>query len=635
MRKSFLISGAVLCCALLCGKELFVSVKGSDENSGSAKSPYKTVAFAISKAAPGDTVKILPGLYREEITVTNSGKKGAPITIAGTRGKNGEWLSVIESPGVTVDKWVSAPEFGPDVWKCKLPKNPLLVMMDGKTIAKINNGSMNLKRLKNVPKDLKEFHLMSRLGPGCRRIPGLDFFVISKEATLSHKYFLNVKQPIWPALNYVLCGWSKGYLYIRFVNGDTPLKHSFIAAYGNGFTLQNASYVNFRNLFMRGSRAQFSLTGKTSHIAIEDCFMMHGGYRIKVEPTVSFLTVRNNVMTSGYIRGDLFKHRTEDDMRGGLIYTLFKYLIGPSRSDDTGIYSLGSDTLIENNIILQGLIGIDAFGPRVIVRNNVIRGMASVGLCTGARTTGEFYGNLIMHCGIPLRFQNLRHERAKREEFHYRNVFIQGPEGGGFTYVHSESQQTEADRMNFDGKEYKKNPPNPVDPGKIYMYHNTFWGGENVKAAFAVARLSKRFRSALPFFFLNNVVKYSPRFNTTTHEMLTGNLLYKTREVEEAAVDPQVSKFNRVISVEETKKLWGQQKSAGMPQVAVAPAFTKADCAVDITKPFVYKGKTYNALPGFKGKAPFAGAFQPGESDKHFRELFNKAQKMSDELNKL
>ena len=127
MRKSFLISGAVLCCALLCGKELFVSVKGSDKNSGSAKSPYKTVAFAISKAAPGDTVKILPGLYREEITVTNSGKKGAPITIAGTRGRKGEWLSVIESPGVTVDKWVSAPEFGPDVWKCKLPKTPLLV----------------------------------------------------------------------------------------------------------------------------------------------------------------------------------------------------------------------------------------------------------------------------------------------------------------------------------------------------------------------------------------------------------------------------------------------------------------------------------------------------------------------------
>ncbi len=643
MKTNYLMLGALLPLSLLCGRDIFVSPKGSDKNSGSAKAPFATIAYAASKAKPGDTVKIAPGIYREEITLKKSGKKGAPITFTGSRSKDGKYLSIIESPGLPLDKWERASEIGPDVWKVKVAKNPLLVMMDGKTITKINNGSMGLKRWSKVPTHLTQTNFMSKLsrGDGCKRLPGMDFFVLPKNATVSHIYFGNVKQDFWPVIAYVLCGWKNGYLYLRFVNGDTPQNHRFTASYGNGFTLENVSYINFSDLFLRGSRTQFQLSGKTSHVQIENCLMMHGGYRVRIEPTASFITVRNNLMTSGFIKGDHFKHRDSSDQRGGLIYTIFKYLIGNSRSDDVGVFCQGADSLIENNVIFQGLIGVDAFAPRITVRNNLIRGMASVGLCTGSNTTGHFYDNLIMECGIPLRIHDLRHSRAKREEYHYRNVFIQGANGGGFIYVHSESFKTKADGMNFDGKVYKKNPPNPVDPGKIYIYHNTFWGGGNRHASFTVKYLSQRFRCVMPFYFLNNVVKDCPRYDSKTHEVMAGNLLYRTvAPSAEKRSDQDVIKNNRALSLKESNRIWKAGRVSGMPQMALSADSSAVECGVDISKPYTYKGKKYEPLPGFKagffkGKAPYAGALQKGAQDDHFRKLYDRGTRAVEMMKKM
>ena len=44
MKKNFLLLGAMLPLSLLCGKDLFVSVNGSNKNSGSADAPFATVA---------------------------------------------------------------------------------------------------------------------------------------------------------------------------------------------------------------------------------------------------------------------------------------------------------------------------------------------------------------------------------------------------------------------------------------------------------------------------------------------------------------------------------------------------------------------------------------------------------------
>jgi hypothetical protein len=136
-------------------------------------------------------------------------------------------------------------------------------------------------------------------------------------------------------------------------------------------------------------------------------------------------------------------------------------------------------------------------------------------------------------------------------------------------------------------------------------------------------------------------VKNSPRYNAKTHEVMAGNLLYLTAPLlQEKLQDTDVPKNNCAISLETSKKMWAPGKTSGMPQMALAPDFSAAACGVDISKPYTYKGKKYEPLPGFKegyfkGKAPFAGALQKNESDAFFRELYDKGQRAVDMMKKM
>lgn len=59
----------------------YVSTGGSDGNSGSSTgSALRTISKAASLAGPGDVVIILPGTYRESVSLKNSGTATAPIT---------------------------------------------------------------------------------------------------------------------------------------------------------------------------------------------------------------------------------------------------------------------------------------------------------------------------------------------------------------------------------------------------------------------------------------------------------------------------------------------------------------------------------------------------------------------------
>ncbi|MCX6910451.1 MAG: HEAT repeat domain-containing protein [Verrucomicrobia bacterium] len=87
------------------GRDLRVdSTKGDD---ASATGPFKTIARAIKLAAPGDTIHLAPGRYRESAAFHDkSGEPGRPITLDGHGGtldggeplKPGDWETV--SPGL-------------------------------------------------------------------------------------------------------------------------------------------------------------------------------------------------------------------------------------------------------------------------------------------------------------------------------------------------------------------------------------------------------------------------------------------------------------------------------------------------------------------------------------------------------
>jgi hypothetical protein len=53
--------------------------RAADTNPGTREAPLKTISAAAARAVAGDEVLVRPGLYRESVTLTNSGAPGKPI----------------------------------------------------------------------------------------------------------------------------------------------------------------------------------------------------------------------------------------------------------------------------------------------------------------------------------------------------------------------------------------------------------------------------------------------------------------------------------------------------------------------------------------------------------------------------
>jgi len=61
---------------------IYVSPRGSNWHSGADRAhPVRTLQYAADLARPGDTVLLLPGVYRERIRVRRGGEEGRPVVI--------------------------------------------------------------------------------------------------------------------------------------------------------------------------------------------------------------------------------------------------------------------------------------------------------------------------------------------------------------------------------------------------------------------------------------------------------------------------------------------------------------------------------------------------------------------------
>ncbi len=628
LKKVCLLVLIGICISGLAGAEIFVSPNGRDSSSGTKNAPLKTIGKAVAKAKPGDTVRLLPGIFSEQVVLKKSGRKGAFITISGTRGKNGEYLSIVQAPGKVLRNWIPAPEIGKNVWKTPLEKRPDCVMKDGAMITYINHMTMALPQRKVLPKELLDEYYVSKFGPNCKRLAGLDLLRLPDDVKITHKNLNYKRVNFWEVIDNVLSGWHKGYLYIRLA-GDKTIENSRITAtYGEGIQVENASYITIKDLHIRASRIQVRFEGKASDNIVENCLLMHGGARVHIDKAASNNTVRNNIMTCGFIRNDLFRLRSANDMRGGALYEIFKFIIGTSLSDDKGVANYGKGSKILDNIIVQGLIGIRAFGPDMTVSGNVIHGMSSVGIVTGSQTSGHFFRNLVINCGIPLRIHEYCNPKAKREEYHYNNLFVQARHAGSQFFVHPYAKF---------GKIYKSTSrqnktmtiPKLSDHEKTFIYHNTCWGGRDSQVPFTVSRFSRSFRKVMPFFLINNIYKDHPWHSTTSHELAGPNLHYLFEAFDKPRRDKKVPELNKVISVKDTENIWNKNGLAGLPDLSLAENSPALSGAVDVSKPFTVNGKTYPALPGFKkgyfkGSTPAFGALQQHEDMAFFNERYRK-----------
>ncbi len=98
MNRWFLVCLAGWVCLAAHGqpREFFVSPSGSLTNLGTESSPWPSVTFALSKAAGGDIVTLLPGTYSEPVVVELCGTPKFP-TVIRSRSK---WDAILQgSPG--------------------------------------------------------------------------------------------------------------------------------------------------------------------------------------------------------------------------------------------------------------------------------------------------------------------------------------------------------------------------------------------------------------------------------------------------------------------------------------------------------------------------------------------------------
>jgi hypothetical protein len=569
----------------------YVAPTGLDSNAGTAEKPLRTIQRAADLVRPGDKVVVRAGVFLESITIKSSGLPEKPIVFEGERGPGGEWLTIVDR-STLVGQWVPAPEIGPGVFKAvDLAFAPYSMTLQDKQLARVSDRLMEEEK-------------------------GLSYFKLPRVAMIKEEYLRGGEMDFWDGVE-VIYGHRKGVTYIRFRNGDHPNAMVLKAApAGGGFLLKDKSHVVVRNFSIRGSQDGIVIEGpQAQHNVVEQNFLTNGHNRVVIAGGASRNVVRDNQMTlnyHGYADPGAWgtpRHTSHTAIRLH-IYRVFKIIVGPGGSDDRGVLvrSAGEDNEVCGNHIYAGLIGISCGQScRLKVHHNVIHNMSSIGILTSedggkGPHDAEFHDNLVYDCNINLR---IHHYNAagdnQRREFHYRNLYYL-PDGlGDCPYVHWLN-----DRW----------PANTEHP-EIWLYHNTFAGGN---FAMSPSGWSVNGGGLQRTRLLNNVFS-SPMFFYAGVEFISGANMMGACDYN--WIGGQLHHgvptwFGPHNVINEQVRLWPANK---MPDFRLASGSPARGKGLDLSKPFLLAGHTYDPLPGMKkgyftGPAPDCGALQFGESSR-------------------
>lgn len=112
MTRTTIIAAALALAGTAGAAEYFVATDGCDKADGSAAKPWRTIGRAALVAAPGDTVTIRGGTYREWVKPANAGRAGAPITYRAAKGEK-----VVVTGADPVRGWTKRPD---GLWTVRL-----------------------------------------------------------------------------------------------------------------------------------------------------------------------------------------------------------------------------------------------------------------------------------------------------------------------------------------------------------------------------------------------------------------------------------------------------------------------------------------------------------------------------------
>lgn len=576
------LAGLLLAPCALHATTYFVATTGADTKPGTDAQPFRTIQKAADIVAPGDTVRVRAGVYAERVTIKTSGTPDQPIVFEGERGRDGEWLTIVDH-STPVRAWRRAPEIGAGVFKTTLDFTPYCMTLDGKQLARINDRWMKEEK-------------------------GLGYFKMAADAMVKED-MVKDPMPFWDAVE-AIYGVREGVTFIRFRQGDDPNKLALnAAAAGGGFLIKDRSHVIIRRFLVRGAEDAIVIEGaKASHNIIEENSLMNGRNRVVLRQEAAHNRIRGNKMTLNYYGYDnpgAWQVETESQHTAcrTRVYRFFKYKVGTGSSDDRGVMVIGAGegNEISGNLIYAGVIGILCSRTRNLdVHHNTIRNMSSIGLLTiEGVVDGHFHDNLIYDCNINLRIHHYNTPGDnERREFHYRNRFYE-PEGTGHhIYVHWLN-----DRW----------PPRTEHP-QIWIYQNSFAGG---RGGMTPSGWSVNGGGLQRTRLLNNLFSTPVYFTASSEFVATRTMMDQCdyNWIGGALVRGKPAWFGEHNTVADGQTMWPASK---LPDFALTADSGARGKGIDLSKPFTLDGKTYDPLPGmkpgyFRGAAPDCGAVQLGE----------------------
>ncbi|MBR7105133.1 MAG: hypothetical protein IKC65_09320 [Lentisphaeria bacterium] len=566
----------------------------------------KTLEKALKFASPGDVVTLLPGIHYLTEQKVPSGRRGKGITLRGIRGRNGQYLSILDG-GKEVKNWKKAPEIGSGVWRADLAAAPACVTVDGRQIVLIGRRRMNLARRKVLPGEIVISHLAMRPAPkGYDRsqlLCGLDVLSLPEDTRVFCKqidYKMKHKEPFWPVVQCV-AGWYKGQLYCRFADGRDPGKHVIRAGEGRGLVLENAGFVTVEDLEIRNVKTAITITGKqASDNRILRNRLRHGVSRVEILEGAARNLVEDNWISLDFIGAKYLGMQTP--RASWLIYLTFKYLVSDQEhSADTGVDLLGagSDNTVRGNIVSQGLIGIGIRSSgHTVIENNVVRNMASVGINCKNGSFAHVRGNLLIDSGIYMRFHAYHWYPQTRRNYIYKNFFYQSTLNGMQMFFLCGKQHPDSDEA-------------------VWICNNTFYGSNYLlnPSAFEKNYGNKRQK----IYLLNNIVNQR-KGHIPPVEIFAGNVMRKNWNERKFRLN---SSYGNNFSADMENEVFAEGSGKDFPVPPVRKSFPFRGKGIDAGKDFSINGKKYSAVPSLKGLGNTPGA---GEYSSSLAEKYRKSQ---------
>ncbi len=583
--------GGVVCPPSAWARDVYVAVDGSDDHPGTQAQPFKSIQHAVDRAEPGDVIRVGPGAYQEHVQVRRSGAEGAPITIEGARGPDGERLTRLDAgEPVAPETWQPAPDIGPNVFKNEsFGYEPKLLTVDGLYVAHAHRDNWTAT---------------SSDTPEAGRPMTILAWPEDHQVTTSSQH--KVEVPFWDTMGgvYAYNPDKEGRLitYLRLARGVDPRERDVaISPGGPVVTIDNASHIVLRGLeIARGEVGVTIQGGQANHNLVEDCRITHGRIRVLVANKASHNTIRNCHIAMAFA-GARPGAWGGDTIEAGVceyLYNFFKRLAGPAASSDDRAITVNRGarhTTIVGNHLDGGLVAITSSSNEgLVVRDNIINDFSSVGLSiiTGS-VDARFHDNLIYNCNKNIRLHRLNQGDGYRV-YIYRNRLFQ-PDGRGehiYTHAHTEQQ-------------LKKMGITEYEDPEVTVYHNTFVGGPRFFS------LTTRLRNeASKFRFINNVISTRHPFRWIKNDTVLGVFDYNwvggedTYEGAEWFGEHNVAATGQLIGTE-----------GELPDFRLPPDSAARNAGIDLSQPFTIDGQTYEPLPGmepgyFRGEQPDMGAIQ-------------------------